>query len=52
MASVVERRIRDRKVSGSSPGGASVASFFLQGPLSVLALIPVSVPRPCYPSST
>ena len=47
------RWARDRKVMGSSPGGRSGGRiFFLQGQHSVLTLISVSLPPPCYRSST
>ena len=50
-----EHGTRDRKVAGSSPGrsGGKIFLFFfslLQGQLSVLTLISVSVPLPCYRS--
>ena len=48
----LERRTRDRKVPGSSPGKERRENFLLQGQLSVLTLISVSVPPPCYRSST
>ena len=54
IAQWLERRTRDRKVWGSSPGRSGGIFFFfffsLQGQLSVLTLIPVSVPPPCYHS--
>ena len=60
MAQWLERRTRDRKVAGSSPGrsggrmGVFLFMFFfsLRGQLSVLILISVSVPRLCYRSGT
>ena len=50
---VVERQTRDRKVSGLSPGRSGGRfSFLFHCQLSVLTLISVSVPHPCYRSST
>ena len=43
IAQWLERRIRDRKVAGSSPG-RSGGRILLQGQLSVLTVISVSVP--------
>ena len=48
----LERRTRDRKVPGSSPCRSGGRIFFLQSQLSVLTLISVSAPPPCYRSST
>ena len=45
IAQWLERRTRDRKVPGSSPGGSERReNFLLKGQLSVLTLISVSVP--------
>ena len=50
-SSVVEcQTYHHQKVSGSSPGESS-RRFFLQGQLSVLTLILVSVPPLCYCSN-
>ena len=43
---MVERQTRDRKVSGSSPGRSGGIKLFLQGQLSVLILVLVSVRPP------
>ena len=51
IAQWLERRARDRKVAGSSPdrtGGKLFFLFFLQGQLSVLNHISVSVLHLCY----
>ena len=45
-------RTYDRKVAGSSPRQERRENFLLEGQLSVLTPIPVSVPPPCYRSST
>ena len=45
---MVERRTRDRKVAGSSPCRSGGRFFFLQGQLSVLTLVSVSVPPPLW----
>ena len=47
----LERRTRDWKVAGSNPCWSGGRIFFSKGQLSVLTLILVSVPPPCYPSS-
>ena len=52
IAQWLQRRTRDRKVPGSSPRRSGGRIFLLQGQLSVLTLISVSVPSPCYRSST
>ena len=44
---MVEYRSRDRKAAGSSPVGAAGEFSFLQGQLSVLTVISVSVSIPC-----
>ena len=48
----LERLSRDQKVAGSNPLHERWENFLLQGRLSVLTLISVSVPPPCYRSST
>ena len=52
IAQWLERRTRGRKVAGSNPCWSGGRIFLLQGQLSVLTLISVSVPPPCYRSST
>ena len=52
IAQWLERRTRDRKVAGSNLCWSGGRIFLLQGQLSVLTLISVSVPPPCYRSST
>ena len=52
IAQWLERRTRDRKVPGSSPGRSRRKNFLLQGQLSALTLISVSVPHPCCRGST
>ena len=47
-----ERRTPDRRVSGSSPGMSGGSQFSSPRQLSVLTLISVSDPPPCYRSST
>ena len=47
LAQWLERRIRDRKVAGSSPSRSGERNFLLQGQLSVPTLSSVSVPSPC-----
>ena len=51
IAQWLECRTRDRKVAGSDPCRSSGRIFFLHGQLSVLTVISVSVPPPCYRSS-
>ena len=46
------RWTRDRKVAGSNPGKERRENFLLQSQLCVLTLYSVSVPPPCYCSST
>ena len=46
IAQWTEHRLRDRKVSGTSPGRSGGTVFLLQGQLSALTLISVSIPRP------
>ena len=48
----LEHRTCDRKVAGSNPCWSGGRIFLLRGQLSVLTLISVSVPPPCYRSST
>ena len=48
----LERRTRDSEVAGSNSCGTGGTIFFLQDQLSVLTLISVSVPPPCYRIST
>ena len=50
--SVVERRTRDPTVHGWEFRQEQRENFLLQGHLSVLTLFSVSVPPPCYRSST
>ena len=52
IAQWLEHRTRDWKVAGSNPFWNGGRIFLLQGRLSVLTLISVSVPPPCYHSST
>ena len=52
IAQWLERRARDRKVSGSSPDTSGGRIVFLQSQLSVLTLISAAVPPPCYRSRT
>ena len=52
IAQWLERRTRDCKVAGSNPCRSGRENFLLQGEVSVLTLISVSVPPPCYHSST
>ena len=52
IAQWLECRTRDRKVAGSNPWLERRENFLLQGQLSVLTLISVSIPPPCYRSST
>ena len=48
IAQWLQRQIHDQKVTGSSPS----KNFLVQGKLSVLAPILVSIPPKCYCSST
>ena len=48
----LERRTRDRKGCGFESLLERRENFLLQGQLSVLTLVSVSVPPPCYRSST
>ena len=52
IAQPLERRTRDWKVAGSNPCRSGRGIFLFQCELSVLTLISVSVPPPCYRSST
>ena len=52
IAQWLERRTRDRKGCGFESLLERRENFLLQGQLSVLTLISVSVPPPCYRSST
>ena len=52
IAQWLEHRTRDWKVAGSNPCWNGGRNFLLQGRLSVLTLISVSVPPLCYHSST
>ena len=52
IAQWLARRTRDRKVAGSNPLQERRENVLLQGRLSVLTLISVSVPPPCYFRST
>ena len=51
-SSVAERRNRDGKVAGSSAGRSGGIMFVVQGQTFCATLIAVSVPPPCYRSST
>ena len=51
MAQWLELRTRDPKVGSSNPGRRGGGNFLLQGLLSVLTLISVSVPPACSRSS-
>ena len=52
IAQWLARRTRDWKVAGSNPLQERRENVLLQGRLSVLTLISLSVPPPCYRSST
>ena len=52
IAQWLEHRTRDWKVAGLNPCWNGRRIFILQGRLSALTLISVSVPPPCYHSST
>ena len=52
IAQRLERRTRDRKASGSSPGWSGGIILFSRVNRSVLTYHSVSVPPPCYRSST
>ena len=54
IAQWLERRTRDRKVAGSSPGRSGEWIFLLRSqlPQNLMILISVSVQPPCYRSST
>ena len=52
VAQWLERRTLDRKVTGSSPSSSGVQKILLRGQLSLLTLISVTAPPPCFRSST